>query len=178
MVAMSGFFAVACRSQAVPPHDKTAAVPAESLAVGSASAGATHALESGVTVRELELDRGGVRMGVWIYDPPASVVGRRPVILIAAAGTPLFWGMELGSDVRRQRAPRAQHGYVVVAYALDGHVKDPDDESSVVAGVRAFLRANAGLDNAKAALDHALASDSRADPERVYAVGHSSAATL
>jgi dienelactone hydrolase len=129
-------------------------------------------------VRELELDRQGAPMTVWIYQPVASATGRRPVILIAPAGTPLVWGNKLSDGDRAEHVPWAEHGYVVVAYSLDGPVEDREDAGAIEVGVRAFVRASAGLDNARAALELALASESRADPERVYAVGHSSAATL
>jgi dienelactone hydrolase len=136
---------------------------------------------TGVQVRELVLDRGGVPMSVWIYRAtaaPAKAGPGLPVVLIAAAGTPLFWGMALAEEDRVEHLPWAQHGYVVVAYSLDGPVADRRDEDQVLAGVRAFLAAHAGLDNARAALDFALAHEPGVDPAQVYAVGHSSAATL
>lgn len=66
----------------------------------------------------------------------------------------------------------------MVAYSLDGHVADPPDEAAARVAVRAFLRAHAGLDNARAALDFALAREPDLDPDRIFAVGHSSVATL
>ena len=110
----------------------------------------THELGDGVTVRELVLDRNGVAMTVWIYRParPAPAAGR-PVVLIGAAGTPLFWGMALGDGDRAEHLPWAKQGYLVVAYSLDGHVANAEDDAQTRAGVRAFLGARAGLDNAE-----------------------------
>lgn len=141
-------------------------------------AGTVHLLADGATVRETEIDRQGTPMTVWIYRPAKPATGRLPVILIAAAGTPLVWGIKLADDDRAEHLPWVAHGYLVVAYSLDGPVEDNEDSAAVAAGIQAFVRAAAGLDNAKAALDYALASEPRADPERLYAVGHSSAATL
>jgi len=104
--------------------------------------------------------------------------GPLPVILIGSAGAPLIWGMRLGEGDRAEHVPWAEHGYLVVAYSLDGAVDNPESDRAIQTGIRAFLRAHAGLDNARRALKVALASEPRADPERVYAVGHSSAATL
>jgi dipeptidyl aminopeptidase/acylaminoacyl peptidase len=115
---------------------------------------------------------------VWIYRPASTATGPRPVILIASAGTPLIWGMKLGDGDRAEHLPWAERGYLVVAYSIDGHVDNPQNTRMIRAGIRAYLRAHAGLDNARAALKLALASEPRADPTRVYAVGHSSAATL
>jgi dipeptidyl aminopeptidase/acylaminoacyl peptidase len=177
-IAIGCLVVAACGSRAPSATERSQPLPSQPPAASHASAGSARQLEGGVTVHERDLERSGARMTVWIYDPPASAVGRRPVILIGAAGTPLFWGMDLAMGDRPEHVPWAQRGYVVVAYSLDGHVEDRTNEPSIVAGVRAFVRANAGLDNARAALEHALASDPRADPERVYAVGHSSAGTL
>lgn len=137
-----------------------------------------HALAHGVTVRALQVERPDTTMLVWIYRPADTVAGPRPVILIGSAGAPLIWGVRLGEGDRAEHLPWAEHGYVVVAYSLDGAVDVPESDRAIQGGIRAFLRAHAGLDNARRALKVALASEPRADPERVYAVGHSSAATL
>lgn len=147
-------------------------------APSGAGAGTIHELAHGISVREVRLDREGAPMTIWIYRPAASAPERRPVVLIAPAGTPLIWGMKLGDGDRAEHLPWAERGYIVVAYSLDGPVADREDVAAIEVGVRAFVRANAGLDNARAAVELALASEPRADPERVYTVGHSSAATL
>jgi dienelactone hydrolase len=86
--------------------------------------------------------------------------------------------MKLGDGDRAEHLPWAERGHLVVAYSLDGPVADREDVAAIEVGVRAFVRSNAGLDNARAAIELALTSEPRADPERVYTVGHSSAATL
>jgi dipeptidyl aminopeptidase/acylaminoacyl peptidase len=174
--ALCSFLALGCRHG--PAAEDPAPPPASVALPSGAKAGATRELANGVTVRELELDRLGTPMTVWVYRPAASAAGRRPVVLIAAAGTPLIWGMKLSDGDRAEHVPWAEHGYVVVAYSLDGPVEDREDAGAIEVGVRAFIRANTGLDNARAAVELALAIEPRADPERVYAVGHSSAATL
>jgi dipeptidyl aminopeptidase/acylaminoacyl peptidase len=136
-------------------------------------------LEGGVHLREVVLDRHGEPMTLWIYrSGPVAPGTKRPVVLIAPAGTPLCWGMALGEGDRPEHLPWAQKGYLAVAYSLDGHVEDEEKEALVDAAVRRFLRAHAGLDNARAALDWVLTHEPDADASRVFASGHSSAATL
>ncbi|HZJ64392.1 MAG TPA: prolyl oligopeptidase family serine peptidase [Kofleriaceae bacterium] len=156
---------------------KSAGATSEALPPG-ARATATRELAGGVTVREVELARAGTPMTVWIYRPAPSATGPRPVVLIAPDGSPLVWGMTLSDGDRAEHAPWAARGYVVVAYSLDGPVADHEDVGAIEVGVRAFIGAHAGLANARAAIDLALACEPRADPDRVYAVGHGSAATL
>lgn len=140
----------------------------------------TRELEPHVTCRELVLDRHGAPMTLWIYvpsSPPAPAAGR-PVVLIAPAGSPLFFGMALTQDDRAEHLPWARLGDVVVAYSVDGAVAKRDDASQLEDGIGRFLRAHAGLDDARTALDFTLVNVSGIDPARVIAVGHSSAATL
>lgn len=131
-------------------------------------------LDGGVRVREVQLDRSGAPMTVWIYQPASA--GRRPVVLIAASGNLL--GARLVEGDRAEHLPWAREGYVVVAYSVDGPGRKPESEAAFTAGMSAFAAARGGVENATAALRLALAGESDADPQRVYAVGHSSAGTL
>jgi len=173
-IALAAIVSAACHSAR---SEKPGTAP-DALPRG-ARATATRELTGGVTVREVELDRGGTPMTIWIYRPaPAAAARRSPVVAIAAAGSPLIWGVTLSDGDRAEHLPWAERGYVVVAYSVDGPVADREDAGAIEVGVRAFLAAHAGLDNARAAIDLALACEPRADPDRVYTVGHSSAATL
>jgi dipeptidyl aminopeptidase/acylaminoacyl peptidase len=151
------------------------AAPAVAVVVKS---DATRPVDGGVTLREVVLDRGGAAMSVWIYRPATPAQAKRPVVLIAPAGSPMMWGMALHDGDRPEHLPWVERGYTVVAYSLDGAVPAPPTEATAREGIRQFLRAQAGLDNARAALDFALAHEPGVDPARVFAVGHSSAATL
>ena len=186
MFALTGCLVGACPSPSTRPgaapatgQDVAPAAPTRTPGV-TATQDVTRRLEgTELQVREVVLNRGGVPMSVWIYRraelPPGTLL---PVIVIAAAGSPLIWGMDLGEGDSPEHLPWAHGGYVVVAYSLDGPVADQNNSAQVEAGIRAFVASHAGLDNARAALDFALAHESGADATRVYAVGHSSAATL
>ena len=136
------------------------------------------AVEPGVELRELTIERELGALAVWIYRPVGAPAGPRPVVLIGAAGSSLMWGMELSPSDRPEHLPWARAGYVVVAYSVDGAVVAQNDEDHVRAAIRRFVRSRAGLDSARAALDAAFATEPDLDPARVLAVGHSSAATL
>ena len=140
----------------------------------------TRELEPHVSCRTVVLDRRGTPMTLWIYTPttPRAPASGRPIVLIAPAGSPMFLGMALTEEDRAEHLPWARLGNVVVAYSVDGAVAHRDDAAQLEAGIGQFVRAHAGLDNTRAALDFTLATVSGIDPGRVVAVGHSSAATL
>jgi dienelactone hydrolase len=135
-------------------------------------------MERGIRFHEATLQRGGVPMKVWIY-LPEKAAEKMPCVLVGPAGTHLIEGIRLGQGDQAEHLPYARAGFVVVAFEIDGAwMKNPPSDEEVIACARAFQKANAGLDNARTALDFALASVPSIDPERVYIAGHSSAATL
>ena len=117
-------------------------------------------------------------MTVWLYRPTKPTAPPPPLIVIGAAGSPMMWGMPLAESDRAEHLPWAERGYVVAAYSIDGAVADQHDGAQVVDAVRRFVRADAGLANARAALDFALAQVPAIDVHRIFAVGHSSASVI
>lgn len=132
-----------------------------------------------VRFNEVTLSRGGRRTRLWIYRPAAATSTRLPCVLIAPAGTRLVHGMELGDGDRPEHAPYVRAGMVVVAYELDGPAPDGAwlTDSSMVRAASEFMASEAGLRNAQDALNYALKRVPEVDPYRIYAAGHSSAAT-
>jgi dienelactone hydrolase len=138
-------------------------------------------LGSGVAVHELSFPHGGVTRQIWIYLPEKAPAGKLPCVLIAPAGTPLIYGNALGNgEYRAEHLPYVHAGFAVIAYSLDGDLDDRDkhNNAAVLAAVIAFKNAEAGVANARAALDYSLARVPALDSRRVYTAGHSSAATL
>ncbi len=135
-------------------------------------------LKQGVVLYEQVVGQGVTATRVGIYLPEKPPEGKLPCVLIAPAGTPLIHGMNLGPGDQAEHLPYVRAGFAVVAYSLSGHVANPGSDAEVAAGIRAFMQADGGLVNARTALDFALARVGKIDPERVYAAGHSSAATL
>ena len=140
--------------------------------------GAAHRLAAGVTEYEVLLPRpGGRQEQVWVYLPDAPS-RKIPCVLIAPAGSRLFHGMALADGDRAEHLPYAEAGDAVVAYSVDGPLGDNPTDAEFIEAVKRFKDADGGVADAKAALDYALAAVPQIDPKRVYAAGHSSAATI
>jgi dienelactone hydrolase/DNA-directed RNA polymerase subunit RPC12/RpoP len=123
----------------------------------------------------------GHRGTLWLYLPVGSRTEHSlPCVLITGAGSRLIHGMSLGEGDRPEHIPWAQAGFAVVAFELDGPWPEDQNqnESSVRQAIKAFLDAQAGLTNASVAIEFALTQVPAINPRRLYAVGHSSAATL
>jgi dienelactone hydrolase len=146
-------------------------------------------LERGVRFHEVHLQganrAGGALPGhsgkLWLYLPAGDHAPKSlPCILIAGAGSNLITGMELGDGDRPEHLPYVRAGLAVLAYELDGMMPDRRNANvgNLAPFVRSFLDAEAGLVNMRVALEYATTRVPSIDPRRLYAVGHSSAATL
>jgi len=140
--------------------------------------GAARTLEPGVSEYEATLARGDGSLKVWIYLPERHAQGKIPCVFVAPAGSRLFHGMGLGDGDRAEHLPYVRAGFAVVAYEIEGSLPDKPTNGEVRAAMRAFRGADAGLADARAAIDYALAKVPKIDPRRLYTAGHSSAGTL
>ncbi|MDB6135928.1 MAG: hypothetical protein JWM59_4171 [Verrucomicrobiales bacterium] len=133
---------------------------------------------AGVETREYRVQATGRR--VWVYYPKEKLPDKLPCVLIGAAGSRMFHGMNLVEGDRAEHYPYAKVGFVVVAYEISGPLPEEDleNEEAILKAVTAFLKSRGGIEDARAALTLAASKHSFIDPKRVYAVGHSSAATL
>ena len=161
-----------------------AAVMTVALGVGfphvvQAQTGGWKTVAPGVQRRELRaLGNAGGNHRVWLYKPTV-IPGKAKVrtVLIAAAGSKMFNGVPLGSGDVPEHLPYAKAGFAVIAYETDGTLSG-DGEASIIAAAKAFTASKGGINNAKAALDAVLPVAAFVDRKHIYAVGHSSAATL
>jgi len=146
-------------------------------------------LEPGIRFHEVTIGSGaggpdtlpGHRGKLWLYLPAGNHAPRSlPAILIAGAGSNLITGMDLGDGDRAEHVPYVRAGFAVLAYELDGALGNPKQPSNqeLFASIAAFSSAEAGLLNARIALEFATTRVPALDPKRIFAVGHSSAATL
>ena len=117
------------------------------------------------------------RTTLWVY-LPSGIKNKLPCVIIAAAGTPLIWGMSLGDGDRPEHLPYVHAGFAVVAYSIDGAVPESPSNEQVLAGYNAFHNAHAGVSDTYAAIDYVCSHLPQVDPKRIYAAGHSSAGTL
>jgi dienelactone hydrolase len=118
---------------------------------------------------------------LWLYLPGGQHAPKSlPCVLIAGAGSNLITGMDLGDGDRPEHLPHVRAGFAVLAYELDGALPENanQDMQAFARSSAAFLNAQAGLINARVAIEYATTQVPSIDPKRLYAVGHSSAATL
>jgi dienelactone hydrolase len=144
--------------------------------------------DSGLKVGQLHLQGGtgpGGSMELRIYMPAGNhAAGSLRCVLVAPAGTTLLSGTDIGSldpDAYHDEClPYAEAGMAVVMYSLDGNLDDEDseDREKTRAAYERFRDAQAGLVNARNALEFALARMPEVNREKIFAAGHSSAATL
>lgn len=134
-------------------------------------------LEPGIMFHEVILPGKGAANKLWVYLPEAQPQRKIPCVLIAPAGSRLFHGNTLGVGDRPEHLPYIRAGFAVVAYEVDGPLVDNASDEAIFMAARDFKNAEAGLVNARAALDYALAKIPQIDSSRIYTAGHSSAGT-
>jgi dienelactone hydrolase len=145
-----------------------------------------HELEPGVVQHVISIgdDEGGFYDTpghggyMYLYLPPGEHAPKSlPCILIAPAGSTLLAGMDLTEDDESEHKPYVKAGCAVLSYELDGPCYDDNDLDEMREAYDAFKGSRAGLVNARNAVDYLLAKVPEVDPARIYAAGHSSAAT-
>lgn len=115
----------------------------------------------------------GANSRLWIYLPEQKVpVASLPCVLICGAGSTMLTGMRLGDGDEPEHLPYVAAGFAVVAYDLDGPGMTEEPE---VKAYEAFRSSNAGLVNARNAMEYALTQIPEVNPKQIFAVGHSSA---
>jgi dipeptidyl aminopeptidase/acylaminoacyl peptidase len=135
-------------------------------------------IEPGVSYYETSQPTAvGTKTRLWVY-LPTGVTGKIPCVVIAPAGSPLVWGMDLADGDRPEHLPYVRAGFAVVAYSIDGAVPDQPTDADAMTGLAAFRSAHAGVSDTYAAIDYVRAKLPQVDPARLYVAGHSSAGTL
>lgn len=147
--------------------------------------GPMRTLLPGVEFTELRLNVpsgvAGHEDRLYVYLPPGHHEPRSlPCVLIAPGGSNMLCGIGLGADDQPEHTPYVLAGFAVVAYELDGALPKHDDVTAAQLrpAMKQFGAAQAGLVNARNALDFIAHKMPEIDPERIYAAGHSSAATM
>lgn len=130
----------------------------------------------------------GANGRLWIYLPEGNAAaGSLPCVFIAGAGSTLLEGMTLGEGDQPEHLPYVKAGFAVVAFDLDGGGGSDFDVDAMgagkvspedIGGYKAFRAADAGLVNARNALEYTLANVPEINPKQLFSVGHSSAGTL
>ncbi|WP_425618518.1 alpha/beta hydrolase family protein [Anatilimnocola sp. NA78] len=117
---------------------------------------------------------------IFVYLPAGQVQPKSlPCVLITGAGTDLMQGVEfdeiLGAEDVPEHIPYVKAGMAVVAYEMDGsgYNEDSDEEQMY----EDFKASQAGLVNARNALEYILKHVPEVNPAKIYTAGHSSAGT-
>ena len=135
----------------------------------------------GIVVHRVAIAHATHTDRLWIYLPEKPKGTPMPAVFIAPAGVPPFVGNAYGEDhgllKDPEHLPYVRAGFAVVAYDLDGALANPDDVTfeQVQTAATAFQNADAGMLNARHAIDYALKMVPAIDPKRLYSAGHSSA---
>ncbi len=163
--------------QAAKPVQVAAAQPITPIDA-SRQLGPGRIVQTGIMFHEVVVPSVTGTMKVWVY-LPIQARAPLPCVLIAPAGTPLVHGMKLGADDVSAFVPWAEGGFAVVAYELDGPVKNKKNDAEVTKAMREFKKAEAGVGNAHKAMNLCLQKlPDIIDANRFYTAGHSSAGTL
>ncbi|MFZ2279205.1 MAG: prolyl oligopeptidase family serine peptidase [Prosthecobacter sp.] len=150
----------------------TAAVQAQSPAASSSPN-----IPTGMVRKEYQITGNGNQ--VWVYHPSIMKEDSIPCILIAAAGTRMFHGMDLGDGDVPEHLPYVKAGFAVVAYSLSGPwPADPVTDAGVIKASTTFIQSQGGLNDAIAALQLAKEKHPFLSNSHVYAAGHSSAGVV
>jgi dipeptidyl aminopeptidase/acylaminoacyl peptidase len=145
------------------------------------SLGPAMAVDRGVVLHQVSLAHAGLPGRIWIYLPDQLPPHPIPCVFIAPAGVPPYLGNGFGTDLSLQKHPEhlpyVRAGFAVVAYDTDGEVAGLADMSheQLLSGATAFKNAEAGMVNARHAIDYVLKMVPAVDPRRLYSAGHSSA---
>ena len=97
-----------------------------------------------------------------------------PCYFLAAAGATAFTGKSLAEGDSPELEPWARAGFVAVGYEVDDEPKG-DSDAAFESAMLAYEKSQAGLVNARNAIEFVLAKMPEVDPERLYTGGHSSA---
>ena len=122
--------------------------------------------QEGILVREAKWGEGLTSGQIWVYLPEKPPDGKLPCVLVAPAGSTLLEGMVLADGDRPEQLPYVRAGFVVVAYSIDGHYDRIREKKLGADALAAYFAADAGVANARLALDLALEMVDVIDPDR------------
>lgn len=185
VLCLSLFSGIACHKPASPETPIATSSPAQYEALTTfPEPGPPRIVERGVTVRRVALPHDQHTDAIWIYLPTERSAKPLPSVFIVQAGVPPFIGNGFGDALERERHPEhlpyVHAGYAVIAYDLDGQLRDRDNATyeEVEAAAKAFKDADAGMLNARHAIDYVVRMLPEIDANRLYSAGHSSAGRI
>jgi len=135
-------------------------------------------VEKGIRLHQVKAVSNNVETELWVYMPEHWEQASLPCVIIAAAGTPLIYGIRLTKEDLPEHLPYARAGFAVVAYSVSGWVAPNSSSKEIWGAMHEYRAARAGVVNGRTAIDYAVSKIPAVNQQAIFAVGHSSAATL
>ena len=144
---------------------------------------------NGITEYQVAFPRGNARVsGFVVYLPTNPAKPKLPCLFMSPSGTTPLYGRTLAQGTAWDYIPYVLAGYAVVVYDVDGAIDDMSKvneapllrqpDGTVVTNLKAYKAADAGVLNAKLAIDYAIAKIPQIDPNSIYTAGSGAGGTL
>jgi dienelactone hydrolase len=123
-----------------------------------------------------------------VFLPTQPVKPKLPCIFIAPSGKKPLYGQTLEEMHHWEYLNYAKAGYAVVAYDVDGPIENMNEANEAallerpsqltISRLKAYKSSDAGVLNAKLAIDYAIARIPQIDPDAIYTAGTGAGGTL
>ena len=140
--------------------------------------------EPGMTKYQVVFPRGDTHPSrMWVYLPSTSANAKVPCVFIAAPRHSPLYGAALNYETTTssEHYPYVSAGYAVIAYDIDGDIDDINEVNQskllvrpsklITKRLKAYKAADAGVLNAKLAIDYAVTRIPQIDPNALYTSG-------
>jgi dienelactone hydrolase len=138
---------------------------------------------------QVAFPRGNDRASRFLVYLPNNPNGAKlPCVFIAPSGTTPLYGRNLEQFQQWDYTPFISAGYAVVLYDVDGDIEHMSEVNEatllnqpskiVTARLKAYKASDAGVLNAKLAIDYAIARIPQIDPNLIYTAGYGAGGTL
>jgi dienelactone hydrolase len=136
-----------------------------------------------VIVYQVAFPRGTHVSRLLVFMPTNSAKPKLPCVFVAPSATAPLYGQTIDEEtvVYWHYINYARAGYAVIAYDIDGYIDTIDrinettlvtqPDKLVIDSLKAYKASDAGVLNAKLAIDYAVARIPQIDPDAMYSVG-------
>jgi dienelactone hydrolase len=136
-----------------------------------------------VMVYQVAFPRGTHASRFLVFLPTKSAKPKLPCVFVAPSATAPLYGQTIDEEtvVYWHYVNYARAGYAVIAYDIDGYIDQIDrinettlvtqPDKLVIDSLKAYKASDAGVLNAKLAIDYAVARIPQIDPDAMYTVG-------
>lgn len=181
VIAFSLFFIVGCGGSSLSIAQPKSVTEFQTDTKTFPPLPAAEKIEDGVFVHKVRLNQDDDSSDLWIYLPENQTKEKIPAILVTAAGSYLWNGTSLDKGDQPEHLPYVRNGFAVIAYETPGSLDGMDlavlPDEQLGKAVTDFKNSEAGLVQARNALNYTIDKIQVIDKNSIYTAGHSSAAT-